>query len=62
MILRTLSILFTTILALLYVDLSIGHRLLKANLKTNYINKSQCIPLPSSNVNDYWACKKEVKK
>jgi hypothetical protein len=27
-----------------------------------YISKSQCIPLPSSNVNEYWACKKEVKK
>lgn len=29
--------------------------------KSRYIDKSQCIGLPSSNVNDYWACKKEVK-
>ena len=27
-----------------------------------YIDKSKCIGLPSSDVNEYWACKKEVKK
>lgn len=30
--------------------------------KTKYIDKQQCIGLPSSDVNDYWACKKEIKK
>jgi hypothetical protein len=56
------SLLSTTALALFSINLSIEHKQLKQDLKTNYISKSQCIPLPSSNVNDYWACKKEAKK
>lgn len=46
----------------LSITSSIDYANLKKDLKTNYINKSQCIGLPSSDVNDYWACKKEVKK
>lgn len=30
--------------------------------KSKYIDKSQCIGLPSSDVNDYWACRKEVNE
>jgi hypothetical protein len=30
--------------------------------ESKYIDKSHCIPLPSSEVHDYWACKKEIKK
>jgi hypothetical protein len=30
--------------------------------ESKYINKAHCIGLPSSDVNEYWACKKEVKK
>jgi multisubunit Na+/H+ antiporter MnhG subunit len=30
--------------------------------ESKHIDKSKCVGLPSSDVNDYWACKKEVKK
>lgn len=48
--------------AYLSITSSIDYANLKEDLKTKYIDKSQCIRLPSSDVNYYWACKKEVKK
>jgi len=54
---------FVIVLPISGYALGVYHTINELNeYKSRSIDKSQCIGLPSSDVNDYWACKKEVKK
>jgi hypothetical protein len=54
---------FVIVLPISGYALGVYHAINELNeYKSRSIDKQQYIPLPSSNVNEYWACKKEVNK